>query len=228
MKNFRQIFKEYARSKTLTSYHVVQHCILKAMSCDIGSGIFSVDIADRHIHRAFTPVTRKIKLDNGREPYDTVLCALRNATNDSMRYFEDSDKGLDEFVVFKEIVDGLIKKYDRPVDYFSRYYFYVFVRQDISPEYQAVQGMHAAAKMGHYCHSLCTNIHFDDLYLTLIGVPDVQGLFDAIKDATALGCKVYNFYEPDLGGQLTAVATSPIRMCDRKRLLSYKRLRFDK
>jgi len=31
-----------------------------------------------------------------------------------------------------------------------------------------------------------------------------------------------------LGGQLTAVATSPIRMCDRKRLLSYKRLRFDK
>jgi hypothetical protein len=69
---------------------------------------------------------------------------------------------------------------------------------------------------------------FDELYITLIGVPDIAALGTAIEDIKAVGGKAYEFREPDINNELTAVASSPILAKDRKRLLSYKRLVFNK
>jgi len=201
-----------------------------------------VKIANWYIRRAFTPITRKVKLDNGREPWDTVARTLlfslprRGMPRSDPAHLFDTKQ---EFNEYASIIGELQKVYEQPPA--DRYYFYVFVRQDISPEYQAVQACHVAAKMGYR-----TGFHqglqggaitstaamppekFDELYITLIGVPDIAALGTAIEDIKAVGGKAYEFREPDINNELTAVASSPILAKDRKRLLSYKRLVFNK
>lgn len=223
MKDFRSVFKALAQSKQLTRHHVIQNCVLRALAVQGKTLEEKVSIADWYVRQAFTPITRKVKLDNGREPYDTVYWALFYGKLDINQFF-DTDG---EEVEYSAILQGLIKRYSKPKDYYGRCYFYVFVRQDISPEYQAVQACHAAAKMGHReGASQFSEKSFDQLYITLVGVPDVNGLVTAIADISALGLEAYMFHEPDLNGELTAVASSPIPASERKRLLSYKRLKF--
>jgi hypothetical protein len=227
MKNFTQIFTDLAQAKQFKRYHAVQRAILIGMKV----GHDQLIIANSILHQAFSPITRKQKLDNGRLPFDTLIVALAEAKYDIMRFF-DNDEEVKEYL---GILNELLVKhsYVKSAEFANRKYVYIFVRQDMSPEYQLVQAAHAAAKMGHRQGDLVhkgdeklVTQRFDELYFAVIGVPDIAGLAVAMGDAKEVGATVYPFYEPDVGNLLTAFATSPIYASDRKRLLSYKKLRF--
>lgn len=232
MKDFRSIYKDLARSRKTNRYHAVQFAILKAMD---GETLMSKEVlADILIRKAFTPITTKTKLDNGREPMDTVYYVLNGLVNNKTHLILDSipdsifndDLELEEY---RRILDVLRTKYSftRTKEYLDRHYVYTFVRQDISPEYQLVQAAHAAAKMGHRLGQGETwTTKFDELYFAVIGVANDKEMAIAIKDCLEVGLTIYPFYEPDIGNILTAFSTSPVRANMRKRLLSYKKLRF--
>jgi len=221
MKNYREIFKDLARTKDVTASHMVDYCIYRAMTAKNEKQVPLVNIADALLRKAFTPITRKIKLDNGREPYGRLVSILNIFKWRKDIIFLENDQ---ERIVYDAIVKELLERY-APANLGNRKYFYVFVRQDISPEYQAVQACHVAAKMGS--RNALTLKTFDELYITLVGVPNIAALEVAKKDIEELGFAAYEFREPDLNGELTAIASSPIKASDRKRLLSYKRLVFN-
>jgi hypothetical protein len=226
MKNFKSIHVQWAKSKELSSRNMVEYAILRAMvTVQDPTDENLVNQAAYYINRAFTPITKKIKLDNGREPRDTLALIVSRMKGTLPYYGEnvfETQEGLD---TYQRIIAALHERYKRPQDYYQRKYVYIFVRQDISPEYQAVQAAHAACKMGHRSAAIPEK-DFDNLYFALIGVPNLEAMAIAIKDCNEVGATVYPFYEPDIGNQLTAFATDPIWMSQRKRLLSYNRLRF--
>lgn len=234
MKDFKQAYKELARSKKLTRHHMVEYAILKALRDHLPTWhtIPVEALADIYIRKAFTPITRKAKLDNGREPMDTVYWTLMGlnehglALGSSAVFIFETDEELQKY---KSIIGSLRARYSvtRSSEYQNRYYVYTFVRQDIAPEYQLVQAAHAAARMGHrQGREEIANDFFDELYFAVIGVANDAEMATAIKDCKEIGLKVYPFYEPDIGNVLTAFSTSPVRAPERKRLLSYKKLKF--
>lgn len=235
MKDFRQIFKTLARSKNVSRYHMIEYAILKAIRDHEPTWHrITVDqLADVYIRRAFTAISRKAKLDNGREPMDTVYWTLLGLSHHSIlgyqpSYIFETDEELQKY---KSIIGSLKEKYSfsKTKEYQERYYAYTFVRQDISPEYQLVQAAHAAAKMGHReGKALLEDKAFDEMYFAVIGVANDAEMATAIKDCKEVGLTVYPFYEPDIGNVLTAFSTSPVRADMRKRLLSYKKLKFAK
>lgn len=101
-------------------------------------------------------------------------------------------------------------------------YIYIFVRQDLSPEQQAVQAAHVTLVLGN-------KLKRDDvseLYFTLIGIPRLIDFKEVAKELKEHGTKYEVFYEPDQGSTLTAIATHPIPKSRRGNLLKYKLLRF--
>lgn len=234
MKDIRQIYKALARSKKITRYHMIQFAVLKAVRDHEPTWhrITVEALADVYVRRAFTAISRKAKLDNGREPFDTVYWTLLGIgypiLNDLPHNIFSTDE---EFEKYKSIILDLKKKYSfsKTSEYRDRHYVYTFVRQDINPEYQLVQAAHAAARMGHRLgQDGIAPDFFDELYFAVIGVANDEEMAIAIKDCKETGLKVYPFYEPDIGNVLTAFSTSPVRADLRKRLLSYKKLKFAK
>jgi len=232
MKDFRTIYKTLARTKQLDRYHMVQYAILKAIRDHDPTWhrISLESLADVYLKRAFTPITRKSKLDNGREPFDTIYwtlfgCGFSILASDPDNIFSNNE----ELEKYHAIIKALQTKYSftKTSEYLNRHYVYTFVRQDISPEYQLVQAAHAAAKMGYSRGRIgdATDF-FDGLYFAVIGVANDEEMAIAIKDCKDVGLKTYCFFEPDIGNVLTAFSTSPCRADKRKRLLSYKKLKF--
>ncbi len=247
MKDFRAIYKNLARSKKLTKNHVLQYCILKGMDVGTYDDGEPLREAKRHIHRAFSPIVSKSKLDNGRQPFDTVYHLLMHIDINLMflgshsktpdytqkvrvldvpikEMFEDY-----ELEQYRAIIQTLKEKYSfhLTAEVAKRYYVYTFVRQDISPEYQLVQAAHATARMG-YGMASWPKAQFDELYFTVVGVPDDAAMAVAMNDCKEVGAVIFPFYEPDIGNILTAFSTNPIRADRRKRLLSYKWLKFSR
>lgn len=230
MKDFREAYKNLARAKRVNACDIMRLCIYKAM--DAKSITPKAIIANQLIRRAFTPITRKNKLDNGNSPWQRVrgllaslhwFCKMQG--KDPKQLFSPLET-VDELNLFTQIVADVYDKYRETQEENARSYVYIFVRQDLSPEYQLVQAAHVAAKMGS--RSIMPLDKFDELYFTVIGVPDMAGLNTAIKDIEIVGGKAYSFVEPDIGNLVTAVASSPIPATQRKRLLSYKLLKFNK
>lgn len=233
MKDFRQIYKTLARNKTLSRYNMVEYAVLKALRDHEPTWhrIPVEALADVYLRRAFTAITRKAKLDNGREPFDTIYWTLQGISYHSILGYLPRDvfTNDEEFEKYKSIIGSLAARYSesKSTEYLNRHYVYTFVRQDISPEYQLVQGAHAAAKMGHRLGKAgIPEKIFDELYFAVIGVANDEEMATAIKDCKAVGLNVFPFYEPDIGSVLTAFSTSPVLAKDRKRLLSYKKLKF--
>jgi len=245
MKDFRTPFKKEAQAKNLFPRLIVEHCILKAVDAHLSTEE-AYRLASYFIHKAFSPIRNKKKLDNGKQPHDALYETLRymlpnptkliakrdNVENSQLKPLIGDVLETDtEANQFNYIVSVLREKYvnQKSATSQNREYVYIFVRQDISPEYQLVQAAHAASHMGY-------NVakqgkvwgEFKEVYFAVVGVPDVKGLEVALKDCVELGLGRHSFFEPDIGNELTAIATNPIRAKDRKRLLSYKKLRFKK
>jgi hypothetical protein len=125
-----------------------------------------------------------------------------------------------------------------------KYYTYVFVRQDISPEQQLVQAAHATFLLGvqsqrvdtdfDWCKTGMTpclmneNVNAAETYFTVVGVRDLRAL-QAVRDILIkFGYLFEMFFEPDIKpeGEHTAIATYPIPEDQRDVLMAFNLLKF--
>lgn len=203
-----------------TALETAQYCVLKAT---LAKSNQKLEIAQALLRRAFTPITNKTKIFNGRTPFDTLNNVIRTvaATNWSKSFCGNDLKealGEEDWATYKELAGQLVTK---DIAKSEPEYMFIFVRQDISPEYQAVQGMHVAYKAGHHFKS-----NPDETYFVLVGVPNEESL-EEIKeklDANAVGS--VEFKEPDIGNVVTAVASEPIKAHRKRFLKNYDKLVF--
>lgn len=228
--DFYKVWKNLLPSKTITSYHIIQYAILKAMDKykdDPAIVTKATGFVYYKMAKAFTPVRRKSKLDNGRQEFDAVQLALGHLNYSPNIFFQDEKNILTKTgrSIYRDIIRQLSIK--ALAEYYKREYVYIFVRQDISPEYQAVQSAHVALRLGyklgyHSEEHKMTHDRMKELYFTLVGVPNLDAL---TKISERQGAEL--FHEPDINNQLTAVAYMPVKAKDRGKLLTYKRLVFN-
>lgn len=83
---------------------------------------------------------------------------------------------------------------------------YVLVRKDLSPAQQVVQSCHAVADAVR--SSLSSDRQHP--HLIVCGVRDERRLRRSLDCLRRLGIRCHAFTEPDLDGQLTALATEPV------------------
>lgn len=96
-------------------------------------------------------------------------------------------------------------------------HFYVFVRTDLSLEQQLVQAIHAAYE--------CGIRHGDETTIDSVVVCEAkneQHLKQISSRLANLQIPLVEFYEPDIGSQLTAISTSPLDRDKRKSLSKYR------
>lgn len=85
---------------------------------------------------------------------------------------------------------------------------YILVREDMSPGYQAVQGLHAAVDFCMQEQDAATRWWVKSNTVVLLGVENKQRLLDYATIAHRTGIKHKLFYEPDVSGY-TALALEP-------------------
>jgi hypothetical protein len=231
MIDFRAAFKACVDAKDVSSVDMVQYAILRAMAMKTPQTLEDrINIASTLVRRHFRSVKNRKMLDNGVDPDRAVRAATEITKRARIicgileKHMFDDER---ERVMYKNIAVALYEQFKIPADLYTRQYVYIFVRQDLSPEYQLVQAAHAAAKMGHRSSALAQD-KFDELYFSVIGVPDLTAMARALEDFKQRGIKTYPFIEPDIGNVMTSFASYPVWAGDRKGLLAYKRLVFAK
>lgn len=230
MKNFKEQWKILANTKNIQAYHIVQRAILIAMNSKSEN---KQDLLHVLLLKAFTPITSNNKLSSGSTRYGAVksaaFLALRKVMTRDLR-FQDllgvkSDDILEtpeEYTLYEQLASSI------NIDKMDRYYTYIFVRTDLSQEQQVVQAAHVAMVAGSKLSKKkllppAHNIHF-----TVCGVENEKAIFETLKMLGANGFKYDIFREPDIGNQITAIATNPIRWDKRTPLLGIPLLTYKK
>ncbi len=85
---------------------------------------------------------------------------------------------------------------------------YVIVREDMTPGYQAVQGLHAAVDFCMQHHDPAWRWWIKSNTVVLLGVKNGARLLDYAAIAQRTGIQYTLFYEPDVG-TYTALALEP-------------------
>lgn len=89
---------------------------------------------------------------------------------------------------------------------------YIVVRKDLPIEQQLVQACHASIEMSaHYLGRLS-----DHPVVVAVVVKDEKKLKQVARRLKDGGVKFRGFYEPDLGNQMTALATKPLYGIERE------------
>jgi hypothetical protein len=223
-KNWKEYWKLVARAKSVTSEHMAQYCILKALTAKSQN---KVQIAESLLRNAFTPVVKDSKLCNGRTKYDVLSWYPAN------RAFRTPTEifGLDITLLMdaegvKEYTNLASQLNFRNIRANEPEYMFLFVRQDISPEQQAVQAAHAAFKAGTNITDNASGLA-DKTNFVLVGVQneyrlkEVVNVLDGNKD-----CSYVVFNEPDLDNAMTAIATKPMKAHKKRFLRQYQTLTF--
>ena len=86
---------------------------------------------------------------------------------------------------------------------------YLVTRSDLSPGYQAVQSCHALRQFVADHPEVDKEWHSRSNYLALLSVKDEVELMRLIVKATDAGIRWSAFREPDVDGQITAIAIEP-------------------
>jgi hypothetical protein len=98
---------------------------------------------------------------------------------------------------------------------------YVLVRRDLSHPQQVVQACHASIE--------AARVFIADgaahPFVIVCGIRDGPALANCLERLNASGIAHRAFYEPDLGGQLTAIATAPLSPEQRQFFRKYQLLR---
>lgn len=105
----------------------------------------------------------------------------------------------------------------------SEKYVYVFVRQDIPLEHQAIQSLHAILQMA-------TNYRPEEGIpnIVYIGVPDKNALNRVLKKLKDHQIPQFPWIEPDNDFGFTSIATIPLTDSIRCVLRNYRLLKFDR
>lgn len=104
-----------------------------------------------------------------------------------------------------------MKKVDTP-------YVYAFVRRDLSLPQQAVQACHACIEMARTLLPSCD----EHPHLVLCGIKSEPSLWTVLNRLERLGIAYRPFRDSDLGDQLTAIATEPVRGDQRHHFRRYQ------
>jgi peptidyl-tRNA hydrolase len=86
---------------------------------------------------------------------------------------------------------------------------YVVTRQDITQGYQGVQSQHAAIQFVFEHPERGTEWFKNSNYLAWLSVDNEVELMRLIAEASDRGLRWSAFREPDVGGQITAIAIEP-------------------
>jgi hypothetical protein len=100
-------------------------------------------------------------------------------------------------------------------------YVYAFVRQDLPPPQQAIQAAHACIEAARSFISPAD----EHPHLVLLAVADELQLARVLTRLLRLDVQCKPFHEPDLGHELTALATEPVRGARRRIFRNYQCLR---
>lgn len=86
---------------------------------------------------------------------------------------------------------------------------YVFVRRDLAPGLRSAQGMHAVAELCLRYPEKAWEWNKGGNYMIVVEAEDVHQLFRWAQDTVDMPYPHYFWHEPDLCGELTAVAVLP-------------------
>lgn len=217
-KHWKTYWKLVVDRKENTAVHHFQYCTLKALSAKANN---KQEIAEALLRRAFTPVTSEGKLAGGRRKFDTIEQIARQASFCSTIFGFDYTlfMTLEEFRKYKDFVNTIVSV---RIDINEPDYMFIFVRQDISKEQQAVQAAHASFCAGRaYLHHSPDKVNF-----VLIGVPDEYSIDNAASWINDHHVKHVVFREPDLDNSITAIATQPLKEHQKRFLKGYNLLSF--
>ena len=214
MKDYKSYYRELARNNKNTLSHNIVLAAFKAVNARSNSN--KLDIFLALLARAFTPVTNPNKLANNRnQPYQKVAALLYG----SYWFYSDGSRAETLLSIVKsEISDDaeVVKSYQElfktafeKISGVARLpetqYSYVFVDPNLSASQRIVQTNHATIELGYELAK--QNISVKELHLvlcTLNSSDDLELVLEAHKIANI------KFQEPDLGNQITAIATWPI------------------
>lgn len=97
---------------------------------------------------------------------------------------------------------------------------YVLVRRDLSRPQQTVQACHAAIEAAR---TFLQPFH-EHPFLVICGIRDGPDLCRQLLRLQEAGIRCRAFHEPDIGNQLTAIATEPVCGPQRKRFRRFQLL----
>lgn len=231
MKNFKEVWKELARNKKNTREHHVIYCILKAMNAKSNQN--KVEIAVSLLHKAFTPTRNQNKLNNGWGRYKSIeeaLYYMPHLNTGGLIACLENDEELKQFNEIKNKLRSsfqsgyspVLKKVISESSLLENPYTYVFVRQDISKEQQVVQAAHVTLELGaHIGAEGAKNLHF-----VVCGVENEKELEKVLIYAINNDVEMVSFIEPDIGHQITAIASVPLKGRVREVFKEYKKLKY--
>lgn len=224
MKDFKAIWKQRAALKTITAADVAAYCVLKAVLAKTND---KAAVAKALMAAAFTPAIKqhKIEFHSSRADMTGKYGAAKRAAQaafDQLHFgslilgcaLKDVFDGEEEVALFSSLLKNAAKDLQTAP---GRYYTYVFVRQDLTLEQQAVQIGHAMQLSGT---KLLDKHDPSVMNMVAVGVPDLGGLQDITGALAILGLHYDGFCESDIGdgdGELTALAVRPVKWNDRRR-----------
>jgi len=213
MKDYKSYYRELARNNKNTLTHNIVLAAFKALNARSNSN--KLDIFLALLARAFTPVTNSTKLANGSQPYHKVAALLSGgrwyysngdiaATLMTVVQSEISDDA--EIVkTYRELFKAAFEKINGVSRLPETHYSYVFVDPNLSASQRIVQTNHATIELGYELAK--QNISVKELHLVLCPLDSSEELELVLETNKIANIK---FQEPDLGNQITAIATWPI------------------
>lgn len=194
MKDFRKEFKNLVHNNLDTAQEYVSLAIMKAMTAK--SNESKTEIALNILETMFTQITNKIKLENGMSPYAGLKKAVNMMFSKSSKLFDclETDWEKENFCFLVEEIQKSL--FGDEIQH--KKYVYFFVRDDMTPSYQAVQLAHMAFEIG----TLYKIDEVQDVNFVVCSV-NTQELYELAGDYVS-------FREPDMNNEITCVTTGII------------------
>ena len=203
-----QLWKTLTLKKIIQSADIAALMIIKAVRSKSNE---KLDVAKGLLLKSFTPITNQSRLNRGEKSFQ----ALERATQSSVWSELLSTLTEEEKTSFRYLATTLSKE-----KWEDNTYVYIFVRKDLEKVQQLVQAAHVTMVLGQDVgikdHD-ASRQHF-----CVLGVGDLAALNDVHDFLVNKKIAHKYFKEPDIGNQMTAIATVPLRksFTVRKRLFS--------
>lgn len=208
--NWKTIWKQRANEKANDATDHYQYCILKAFFAKSNN---KIEIAQSLLRRAFTPENGGYW--NGLNSAARFAAYRKTIFGMPIEEFLDNTQKEAYFNLVRACQGGHVAK-SEPT------YLFIFVRQDLSPEQQAVQAAHVTYKAGQVFKSDPDTTHF-----VLIGLPNEFLLASTGVHLYENDVAYVEFREEWLDNSLTAIASEPIKQHRKRFLKHYPLLRFE-
>lgn len=223
MKDFKAEWKKMLGiNKQRSSADMFQYQLLKAQTAKTPASYeVRVALAGLLLQRAFTPITNQNKLTHGQGAYSGLKNAqwgsrfkAGNTYNDLRNCLETEE----EQALYQRLWEAATKKLEHKTEEF---YTYLFVRKDLSPAQMIVQSNHASIVLG----ASLKDTKPAELNLVLCGAHDERHLESIKRHFAENNCEIVEFREPDIGNQLTAIASQPLPYSQKGFAVRYPTLR---